>query len=208
MHKPMPRLFLASPVAPTAAMRDVMADLQTFDRALRVVRTAPLHVTYRFLGNIEEARVPALIEAMEHVLPDRPDHTLRWHGISALPNTDTTTQVNVRRARVLITTPTPAPGEPALQPIADAIDRALDALEGIPPRDKPFFAHVTLARFRRQSRGRVPRSALDALAAWLDQHTATALGESHITQVQLLESVLTPTGPRYTVRGVWPRTSD
>jgi len=208
-YRSMPRLFLASPVAPTPAIRRVMEQMQAFGKALRVVRTDPLHVTYRFLGDIDEAHVPAIIDALEHALPDSLDHALRWRGLSALPQTDAATRITVRRARVLITTPVPAaPAEPALQPIADAIDHALDALNDIRPRDKPFFAHLTLARFRRPSRGRVPRPGLDALAAWLDQHTNTDLGESRVTQAQLLESKLTPTGPEYTVRSAWPRTMD
>jgi len=201
----MPRLFVASPVVPTPATRRVMEQMLAFGKALRVVRTDPLHVTYRFLGNIDEAYVPAIIDALEHALPDRLDHALRWRRLGALPNTPTHTRINVRRARVLITMPEAAADERPLLPIADAIDHALDPLEGVPPRDKPFFAHLTLARFRRQSRDRVPRPVLDALADWLDQHAATDLGESRVTEVQLIESRLTPQGPIYTPHAAWPR---
>jgi len=195
MHKPMPRLFLASPVAPTAAMRDVMADLQTFDRALRVVRTAPLHVTYRFLGQVESALIPDLSKALSRGLGGVPCGTVPWHGPFVWPLRAAAPQ-RLHRARLVALMADPTAAQRVLEPIADAIDRALDGQAELPPRDRPFEAHVTLARFRRRLR---PHATRD-LAAWLQHQPATRLSETLIDTVELIESDLTPQGPRYTLR--------
>ncbi len=191
----MPRIFLASPVVPTHAMREVMAGLRVFDRALRVVRTDPLHLTWRFLGEVDEACVPQIPEVLRAALAEAKGGPVPWFGPDAWPHPAAGPDA-LRRTRILAMHPDASAGARVLQPIADAIDRACDGLAGIPPRDRPFVPHVTIARFRR----RVPRKAVDEFAAWLRQHRAAALGETDIAAVELIESELRPRGPRHTVR--------
>ena len=103
---------------------------------VRVTDMADWHVTVRFLGQLDESRVDEV--ARRRLAPSRrcrpsPHGSVR---ITALGT----------GARVLFV---PVAGA---EPLADALDQALDGL--VDPRDGPYRGHLTLARAR--GRGRLP----------------------------------------------------
>jgi 2'-5' RNA ligase len=128
----MPRLFFAlQPAAEQGAA--LLANLETSFGAQRVVAypASKLHATLCFLGSIDEARLPALLEAAARVRCGRV--SLRF---DALEYWD--------KPRILCATASPD-GVVGADVLASAIsDEVVRA--GFSPDLKPFRPHLTLAR--------------------------------------------------------------
>ena len=135
------RLFVAldlpGPVrAALARFRDAAADPAVW----RPLDERSFHVTLAFLGHRPEADVDACAEALA-ALPDWAAPSLRVGRALLLPP---------RRARVLtVALEDPEGGLAALQA---AVARALAAAGVYEPEERPFRAHVTVARLRQGAR--------------------------------------------------------
>lgn len=105
---------------------------------VRVTDMADWHVTIRFLGELDEARVDEVAAAAATAVAAVSPFTARLGPLTALGT----------GARVLFV---PVRGAERL---AELLDAALDGLVG--PRDGPYRGHLTLARAR--GRGRLPSS--------------------------------------------------
>jgi 2'-5' RNA ligase len=143
-----------------------------------------LHITLKFLGSLDEARVPevaATIEAAASVHAF--DVPLR--GLGAFPTPT--------RPRVIWAG---AADAPAFAHLAGAIDGGLAAL-GFPPEDRSFTPHVTLGRAREPRRD-------PALASMLTAAATRPFGTLRVARVSLMRSDLSPRGARYTELHGWP----
>jgi 2'-5' RNA ligase len=140
----------------------------------------------KFLGGIDEARVPALVEALHVAATDRHGFDLEIASLGAFPSPT--------RPRVLWAGVTE--GQAPLAALAAAVDDALAPL-GFPREARPFTAHVTLARVRE------PRRA-PALAAALGAAAARRFGRVTIDHLALMRSDLSPRGARYTALSTVP----
>ena len=138
---------------------------------------ANLHVTLKFLGPIEETRVPAIADALGAAASRRAPFDLAVRGLGAFPD--------VSRPRVVWAGLEEAR---ALGVLAGEVDGALAAL-GLPRESRPFSAHVTLGRVREPRRN-------PALAAALAR--PADFGRLAVTRVSLMRSDLGPGGARYT----------
>lgn len=132
---PLMRLFfaLALPV-------EVRAELAAFQARARAVAKgswpAPenLHLTLAFLGDQPEGALPRLMEVGQRVAAGHGVLHLRTAGLGGFPRAS--------RARVLWLG---LEAEPRLQLLAARLREGLRH-EGFDPDDKPFTAHLTLAR--------------------------------------------------------------
>jgi 2'-5' RNA ligase len=141
------------------------------------VAPANLHVTVKFLGRVEETRMPELTEALRAVAGGQRALDVAVRGLGAFPTPT--------RPRVLWAGLAEASGLP---PLAEAVDAACAAL-GFPRETRPFSAHVTLGRVREPRR----RTALaGALARGGD------FGRVRVEGLSLMRSELSPRGARYT----------
>ena len=138
---------------------------------------ANLHITVKFLGNVDEARLPEAGAALGRAATV-PAFEVDIRGLGAFPT--------VTRPRVLWAG---APGAPAFARLADSVDRTLAAL-GFPPEARGFTPHVTLGRVRE------PRRDV-ALAALLEAAAARPFGTLRVERLSLMRSDLSPRGARY-----------
>jgi len=148
--------------------------------ALRFVRPEILHLTGRFFGDLDRKRLDRArraINSLKGAWDPPPD--LTWDEIGAFPSP--------RRPQVIwlgVHDPTGA-----LRDLAAEADRAI-RVTGFGPADKPFVAHLTLARV---ARGR-PCPDLESLTAGLTPPG----GPLTITSITLFESDLRGrNGPEY-----------
>lgn len=162
-----------------ARLRDQRAGVE---RVLRWVEPQNLHLTLRFLGEredvapIERALAPAFGQSR---------FTMTWTAPAWLPP----------RGRPRVFYVAVGQGEETLRALAEEVGDRLTML-GIPREDRPFTAHLTLARVRdvaeqgilRQAETVVPREpfAPDARVS--------------VDDIVLYESRLSPHGPTYTAR--------
>lgn len=99
-----------------------------------------LHLTLRFLGDIEPAHVEPLTDTLRTVASAHDPLTLRAVGLGAFPS--------LRRANVVWFGIAP---DPSLAAVYRALETALFSL-GWPRESRPFRPHVTVARLRNGAR--------------------------------------------------------
>jgi len=109
----------------------------------RFVREQGIHLTLRFLGEVEPLRRDALDAAWREAVAGTPPLALRLRGAGLFPATG--------RPRVLWLGIDDETGEGALARLADRLEGSARA-QGFPPEGRPFAAHVTLARSPRGTR--------------------------------------------------------
>lgn len=191
------RSFVAAllPDRVRAGLAAVSAELRGQTRGLAWVRADNLHLTLRFLGEIEPMMLEPAREAVAAAAATIPPFTVSFGGLGGFPSG--------RPPRVLWAGVT-AGGE-GLETLYDALEAALVA-RGMPGESRPFHPHVTLARVRD------PRGASD-LASVLG--VGPAFGEVRVEALHLMRSDLEPRGSRYSLlaeaplaRPWGPRTDD
>ena len=141
------------------------------------VAEANLHVTLKFLGQIDEPRVAPIARAIGAVAARRPSFEVDVRGLGAFP-------APVRPRVVWVGLEPAGP----LAALAADLDAALGTL-GVPLDARRFAAHVTLGRVR-ESRRRPELAA--ALARPVE------CGRVPVTRLSLMRSELHPRGARYT----------
>lgn len=176
------RVFIA--VELPASIQQEVAALQASLRAtgadVKWVEPQNLHLTLKFLGNVEETRIAPLIEALRAATLPHAPCTLHLEGIGAFPN--------IRSPRVIWVGV--SQGQPPLTALAQAVEQACVGL-GFPAQERPFSAHLTIGRIR--SRDRLAHLIKQLqVAEFCASHPAPA---DHLT---LFQSVLSPKGPTYT----------
>jgi 2'-5' RNA ligase len=167
---------------------------------VRWVRPEALHVTLRFLGDIEPAQAPRLASRASRELAALRPFALRLGPVELFPTPS--------RPRVVALGLEPAG---PLVELAGAVERAVVA-EGFAPEERPFRAHLTLGRVRearqqaqraaRRSRakggpplepGRPQGARFPSVAA-----PAVPAAELAVEEAVLFRSDLSPAGSRYT----------
>jgi 2'-5' RNA ligase len=166
------RTFLAIDLP--ADGREIVRRLQQpFERAggLELTKPEQCHLTLKFLGEADERLVESFAMALGEVRVER--FELAFTSLGSFPNASRPRVIWLGLSEL-----------PALQRLAAAVDRATSAV----PLDKPFRAHVTLAR----ARERGARLDADLLAARVPPF------EFQVGEFVLYQSVLGHAGPRYT----------
>ena len=144
--------------------------------AVRWVREESLHVTLRFLGQIDAARVPELVARVGEQTAGIASFGLRLGPTRGFPTP--------RRPRVVSLDV--LPGAP-LEALAAAVERGVVAAD-FPPESLPFRPHLTLGRVKGRAGRLLDVTAPDTASddAW------------DVTEVVLFRSDLERTGARYT----------
>ena len=181
------RLFVAVdlPDAVRDAARDTAATLRERLRRSRVrldarwVDPANMHLTVRFIGHVPDDRASLLIEGLRSPVPAAP-FELRLAGGGAFPP---------RGAPRVFWIGVPR-GLEFLRGLHEEFNRRV-APFGYAPEDRPFSAHLTLARVKDVARGDGPRAR--AIVEQLD----IDLGAFPVSAAALFQSRLSPHGPTY-----------
>lgn len=136
------REFLGIPLPETSRRAAVAARsvLTLPGDGWRPAREEGLHVTVRFLGEVEQARHAVCDAAWREAARGVGRLTLRLRGAAVSPPAG--------RPRILWLGVWDESADARLSGLADRIERAART-QGFPPEERPFAAHVTLARARR-----------------------------------------------------------
>lgn len=169
-----------------AALGVEIERLRTFGRNVSWVAPDNLHVTLKFLGNVEPARLDDAVSALTVAAAAVAPFELAIVGLGAFPSPT--------RPRVLWAGL--AAGADAAAKLARSVDSAL-AGHGFPPEDRPFAGHVTLGRVR-EPRGD-PR-----LASALTAGAGHRFGGLPVDRFALMRSDLSSRGAHYSIVAAWP----
>jgi RNA 2',3'-cyclic 3'-phosphodiesterase len=168
----MHRLFVA--IRPPAPIRDLLVDAMDDSPELRWVGDEQLHLTLRFVGEVERPLANDLAAALEPVRFERFD--LRIAG---------TGRFDQKRGGALWAGVEPKSPVAAL---AARVERICQ-LAGVAPERRAFHPHITLARWKGRS-----SPAADAFIA---RHVGLASEPFAVDHFILFESRLSRHGPHY-----------
>jgi 2'-5' RNA ligase len=181
------RAFVAIKIDPEVAQR--ISEIQAkFDKNLggiRWVRPENLHLTLKFLGQVDDDKLPPMMDSLGRVFHSMPRFSVSCSGLGVFPD--------IRRARVLWVG---LEGKP-LSSLAARVDDALVPL-GFAREKREFKPHLTIGRWR-ESAGRP-----DLLRRELETGKEHDFGPSRMNEVILFQSMLKPTGAVYTPLKVFP----
>lgn len=182
------RAFIAIAL-PTALRRSLATWARNEGNVLPGARWLPaenLHVTLRFLGDVEETHRAALASELRDAAARHPQLSLTVSVRGTLPKR--------ARARVAYIGLAPSEELAALQAeVAERVERRL----GLAPEGRPFHPHVTVGRSRRGWRR-------DACRGWAEAPCPEEGTAFAVTYLDLMESLLSPSGARYEVLESFP----
>lgn len=176
------RTFVAVTISPAlkGKIGELLTELALPQYDVKWVRPENLHLTLKFLGNVEEERVDTIAEVIEEVARSSRPFRLHLGGLGAFPNR--------RRPRVIWAGMTE--GGRRLDQIAARLETGLGPL-GFAQEKRRFSAHLTLGRTR-------SAKGLNELVRRIDQYSDFELGEMQVEDISLFASDLRPAGPIYT----------
>lgn len=188
------RTFIAVELGPTlkhaiaGVQNTLKVELNRLAPGVRMqwVRTDSIHLTLKFLGDIEESQVGRILQALEHAGRDHAPFSVHAKGFGVFPN--------LRGPRVLwmgLSGDTDR-----LIRLAGSINAALTTL-GFPVEQKPYTPHLTLARIKEQS-----RSIGKALADSGVMRESACRGTLPVQAVALMKSEHAPSGSIYSRLGL------
>jgi RNA 2',3'-cyclic 3'-phosphodiesterase len=180
------RLFVAIKIPD-----EIRQTLTAFSKGLRAaaphakwVRAENLHVTLKFLGETEVAKLEQIVTLLKEVRSTEPV-ALEFRGLGSFPNE--------KRPRVFWAG---MDSSANLKSLALDIDRTLHGT-GFPLEEKPFTPHLTLARFN-------PPGLPPSLAAAVKKHASEHFGSLNAREFHLIESKLKSSGAEYTTLQSFP----
>jgi len=178
------RAFVALNLPPGVreALWAATAPLRDLGLPVKWVRGDGIHLTLKFLGEVEDTREPELVAALGRAAQGARALPLAVGGLGVFPD--------FRRLRVVWAGIAPEPGLELLQ---HRVEQEIAPL-GFPTEARAFRPHVTLGRAARDARAG-DFAGLEAALGRLD-FTETAL----VTTVDLMQSTLQSTGAVYKVR--------
>jgi len=177
------RVFIA--IIPPMTLQQTMAEVrQVFQRlslSWRWVALDRIHLTLRFLGNVPDASIPSLLQAMEQASQGQTAFPLRAQALGCFPHP--------ARPRVLW-----VGLDDPLQVLSRLNERLTAVLTplGFPSEDRPFHPHLTLARIQNMT------SSIQ-LFTILQTYQNRDFGEFFVTRIHLMKSQMRRDGSLYTI---------
>ena len=174
------RAFVAVELEPQTVQKIAAVIVQLRPRipGVRWLPPANFHLTLKFLGDIEEAKVAPIAAALERDLYPFSCFTINAKGLGVFPD--------LKRPRILWVGL--VGGE--LNALASTAEKALVPF-GFAAEKKTFTPHLTIGRWR-QFNGS-PKELGDEIEKWRGDN----FGRSNVDEVVLFQSVLKPEGAVY-----------
>jgi 2'-5' RNA ligase len=161
-------------------LQKLQGDLGASMPDVRWIKHGNVHLTLKFLGDVQVSRIDAISEALRDVARQFSPFTMSLVGIGAFPNS--------RRPRIVWTGV--EKGTEKLVEIARLIEASMKRL-GFPREKRPFRPHLTVGRIRRVTN---PAAMTEAL----ERSEVGELGEFIVERISLIKSQLDPAGSMYT----------
>src|SRR6267142_5220829 len=165
-------------------LAELLVELRALSSQPRWVRAENLHITLKFIGEVQVEKLGDIRVALSAVHSDR-SVTLDFRGVGFFPNE--------KRPRVFWAG---IEASANLARLASDVDSTLERL-GVPPEKRPFSPHLTLARFE-------PPGLPEKLRATIQENAKREFGSFAVGEFHLIESKLKPGGAEYTTLETFP----
>jgi len=149
---------------------------------MKWVEPRGIHLTLKFLGSVEEAKVPALVQALTRACEGFGPFEVALSGLGVFPNPS-----RPRVAWVGL-----SGGVEKLLRLQEGMEKVLSPF-GFPREDRAFTPHLTLARLKE---GVAPDEARAFGQAFL--RASPEAVSFNVEGISLMKSQLTPSGAIYT----------
>ncbi|MBN2014586.1 MAG: RNA 2',3'-cyclic phosphodiesterase [Candidatus Altiarchaeota archaeon] len=175
----MARAFIAVPCPEELrkGLIEIQDKIKGFGK-MRLVEPENIHMTLKFLGEVDERRFGEITNALDSVSENQ-GFELSLKGVGVFPN-----KSYVRVIWVGVDN-----GQDTVMRIQKRIDDVLVSC-GF-NRDNRFHPHFTLARVKSVDKSK--------LGKYLEDNSGLELGGFYVNGVDLMESLLSPKGPTYSV---------
>ena len=176
----MVRAFIAIP-CPDELKKNILEIQRAINKLgkMKLVEPENIHLTLKFLGYVEDNKLNKLIDALNFISENR-KFEISLRGIGAFPGPGYVRVIWVGVDR----------GSDKIMIIQRGIDEKLSS-HGF-EKDKRFHPHFTLARVR---------SVVDKqqIRRFLRDNETLEFGSFEVTEINLMESKLSPGGPIYSI---------
>jgi 2'-5' RNA ligase len=154
--------------------------------AVRWTATQNIHLTLHFLGEVEETAIAKIHEAMAGSSAEYAPFSLSLMGLGCFPNT--------RRPRI-VWVDLSGDTEPLVE-LQRHLGQMLNQATGFSPESRPYAPHLTIGRVKKG----LPQRQLTPVGRVIEQEQTNVgqLATLKVTEIALIKSELTPTGPVYT----------
>jgi 2'-5' RNA ligase len=190
------RVFVALdiPEEVRAALGKLIARFRTSCRAARWVRIEGVHLTLKFIGEVQPEKIEPIKASLVRIRFRDPIE-LKFRNVGFFPNE--------RRPHVFWAG---IDAGPELGALAAAVETSLEPL-GIAKEQRAFSPHLTLARFETH-RGSGSVFTLDGLTKAISEVGALEFGSGIAIEFHLYQSVLKSGGAEYTRLATFRFTGD
>jgi len=158
-------------------VESIMSSLSSLGGDLKPVERENIHLTLKFLGNVSASKLEEIKSSLTQVA--FPPFSLEIKGAGAFPSLK---RMNVIWIGV-------GEGWSQVEVILEQIEKLLHQL-GFSRETRDFSPHITVARVK-SGRKR------DEIAAFLGHLADESFGTFPVEKVRLKQSILSPSGPRY-----------
>lgn len=182
------RLFIAINLPPELRQRlwETAEPLRAARYPVRWVGPEALHLTLKFLGEVEPAREPEITAVMESAVGGAKRFTMPIGGFGAFPSPE--------RPRVVWAG---CEAVPPLELLQHRLEQEMERL-GFPLEGRAFRPHLTLGRAKREANARDFGDIEERMGS------LEFAGEAPVESLDLMESQLGRDGARYTRRHAVP----
>jgi len=178
------RTFIAMAVTPEVRRRavELQGKLGQSDANVKWVAEGNIHLTVKFLGDVDDIALPAVCRAVEQAVAETPRFVISVAGVGAFPSSHRprTLWVGVREEAERV------------DRVKRALDEALFPL-GFRDEERRFTPHLTIGRVKGGT------SNASGLSERLAANTDWTGGRSEVGEVVVMSSELRSEGPLYTV---------
>lgn len=179
------RTFIALPLPEKvmAELDKMITHMKPFSRDVKWVRPSSIHLTLKFLGNLNPEQLAAFFSGMDRFFQQRQSSfTLVTGDPGAFPNS--------HRPRVLWVG-VEGSGIPELLNLQNRIEKVM-AEEGFPEEKRNFSPHLTVGRFK------MARPAEKLMSEYMAYHFPAL--ELNVKEVLVMKSELKPSGAVYSIQ--------
>jgi 2'-5' RNA ligase len=160
-----------------SGIESIMSSLSSLGGDLKPVERQNIHLTLKFLGNVSATKLEEVKSALSQV--SFPPFSVEIQGAGAFPNLK---RMNVIWVGI-------GEGWSQVELIYEQTEKLLHQL-GFSRETRAFSPHITVARVK-SGRKR------DEIAAFLGHLTDESFGTFTVEQIRLKQSILSPSGPKY-----------
>lgn len=163
-------------------LAEIQEELKKSAADVKWVEPANIHLTLKFLGEIDDKKQEKIIEIIEDASSKREPFKIEILSVGAFPKIDFPRVIWVDTSQ----------GKDQVKEIALELEEKIAKL-GIPKEERSFQSHITLGRVRSGlNKAGLVQELKKLIASGIKEETAF-----EVTKITLFKSTLTPKGPVY-----------